>query len=88
MTNRKTGGRAPKAHTAAPERPRIGLIVLGEMIDQFLDMRVEDATSNLSGLADLIEHHPGFQREVKAIRAMSEARDVLVRTSNEAKMDN
>lgn len=87
MTHRKTGGSAPKPHTTAPERPPIGLIILGEMIERFLDMPVEDATSNLAGLGDLIEHHPAFQRELRAIRAMSEARDVLVRTSNEARND-
>ena len=87
MTNRKSGALAPKARAAAQERPLVGLIVLGEMIERFLEMPFEDATLNLAGLGDLIEHHPAFRQELRAIRAISEAREVLVRASNEARRD-
>jgi hypothetical protein len=84
MKRNPSGGLAP-ACTAAP-RARTGTstIVLGELIDRFLGMDVEDASANFEALANLIGHHPGYRREARAMRRLVEARDTLAATTHEA----
>jgi hypothetical protein len=61
----------------APAHNETGLIVLSEIVNHYTDLRFEDAVLNLAGVADLIQHHPGYQDEVQAIHELLSARDVL-----------
>jgi len=55
----------------------LGFIVLSELYDQFSDKPFEQAIASLAGLGTLIQHHPDYRREAKAMRQIDDAERVL-----------
>ena len=84
MKKSKAGGLAPASTPAQPAREESSLIILAEIIDQYVEMTFDNATSQFHCLADLIAHHPCYQREVAAMRQICAGRDILIQTSNES----
>jgi hypothetical protein len=65
-------------------RGGVGMIVLGEIIERQLEKDLEGSTGELDGLAELLQHHPGYQPEVEAMRGICAGVNILNKLTNEA----
>jgi hypothetical protein len=63
------------------QNDQLALITLSQVIDKAFEWDFENASHCLEGLADLVQHHPSFQKEVAAMRAVAKSRDLLVATT-------
>lgn len=78
-------GKSPAPETAQESlRDNTALIVLSEMLNQYITTEFENAVAQMAGLADLIKYHPGFQEEAEALQKIIDARDRLISTTWEA----
>jgi hypothetical protein len=69
----------------SPAEKRGGLIILGEFIERSLSLGFEDSVAELEAMGDLIAHNPHYQKEAAAMRQLGTVRDILVRTTYEAR---
>lgn len=74
-----------QAEDAARFTHRPGIFVLSELIEHAIERDIDDMTSVLEDIADLIGCNPVFQAETDAMRQMAAARDVLVKCTYEAR---
>jgi hypothetical protein len=63
------------AETPAEMTP--ALIILEQEYQRIIGLNFESAVCDFDALADLIQHHPGFQKEVQAMRQIYAASRVL-----------
>ena len=69
--------KAAAAAISTPAVSELGMLVIRDKKKKISSLEFDEAVAELTGLGDLIKHHPGLKREAQAIRRIALGDQVL-----------